>query len=150
VGWRYAEEFIRASRLPESFFPAIVPSTQIIGTLTAAAAEELGLPRSVKVACGGVDNSCMALGARNTGEGRVYTSLGSSSWIAVLMALLQFDIEPITNFPNGCFSCSLMESGRDSVFEMGIDVHSSNAQSVFSRGFNPHFSCNFRGCWKTA
>ena len=25
----------------------------------------------------------MALGARNTGEGRAYTSLGSSSWIAV-------------------------------------------------------------------
>ncbi len=42
-----------------------------------------GLPSTVKVACGGVDNSCMALGARNTGEGRVYTSLGSSSWIAV-------------------------------------------------------------------
>ena len=37
----------------------------------------------MKVACGGVDNSCMALGARNTEEGRVYTSLGSSSWIAV-------------------------------------------------------------------
>ncbi len=40
----------------------------------------------MKVACGGVDNSCMALGARNTGEGRVYTSLGSSSWIAVSSA----------------------------------------------------------------
>ncbi|HUJ76491.1 MAG TPA: FGGY-family carbohydrate kinase, partial [bacterium] len=30
--------------------------------------------------------SCMALGARNTAEGRVYTSLGSSSWIAVSSA----------------------------------------------------------------
>jgi xylulokinase len=84
--WGYAETFIRASRLPPSFFPRIVPSTQIIGTLTAEAAEALGLSRSVKVACGGVDNSCMALGARNTGEGRVYTSLGSSSWIAVSSA----------------------------------------------------------------
>ena len=52
----------------------------------AEAADALGLSRSVKVACGGVDNSCMALGARNTGEGRVYTSLGSSSWIAVSSA----------------------------------------------------------------
>jgi len=83
LGWRYAEEFIKASGLSPSLFPPIVPSTEIIGTLTAAAAEALGLPRGVKVACGGVDNSCMALGARNTGEGRVYTSLGSSSWIAV-------------------------------------------------------------------
>ena len=86
MGWRYSEEFITASGLPRSFFPTIVPSTRIIGTLGAAAAEALGLPRGVMVACGGVDNSCMALGARNTGEGRVYTSLGSSSWIAVSSA----------------------------------------------------------------
>jgi xylulokinase len=83
LGWKYSEEFVEASGLPRSLFPEIVPSTQIIGTLGAAASEALGLPRSVKVACGGVDNSCMALGARNTREGRVYTSLGSSSWIAV-------------------------------------------------------------------
>jgi xylulokinase len=83
MGWRYSEEFIRASRLPPSLFPPIVPSTQIIGRLTEKAAGQLGLPPEVKVACGGVDNSCMALGAGNTGEGRMYTSLGSSSWIAV-------------------------------------------------------------------
>jgi xylulokinase len=82
-GWKYSPDFIRASGLSESLFPPIVASTRIIGTLTAEAAQALGLPRSVKVACGGVDNSCMALGARNTTEGRVYTSLGSSSWIAV-------------------------------------------------------------------
>jgi xylulokinase len=86
LGWRYSEEFITASGMPRDFFPTIVPSTQIIGTLTAGAAEALGLPRSAKVACGGVDNSCMALGARNITEGRVYTSLGSSSWIAVSSA----------------------------------------------------------------
>ncbi len=84
--WGYADEFIRASGLPGSLFPRIVPSTEIVGTLTPGAAEELGLPRTVKVACGGVDNSCMALGACNTGEGRVYTSLGSSCWIAVSSA----------------------------------------------------------------
>ena len=76
----------RASGLPREIFPEIVPSTQILGTLRREAAAELGLPASVQVACGGVDNSCMALGARNTGEGRVYTSLGSSSWIAVSSA----------------------------------------------------------------
>ena len=38
----------------------------------------MGLP----VVAGGVDNSCMALGAGNTRAGRVYNSQGSSSWIA--------------------------------------------------------------------
>jgi len=82
-GWGYSAEFLRASGLPDSLLPEIVPSTRILGTLTKEAARALGLPESVKVACGGVDNSCMALGARNTAEGRVYTSLGSSCWIAV-------------------------------------------------------------------
>jgi xylulokinase len=81
--WAYDEELVEASGLPRSLFPEIVPSTEILGTLTHNAAEALGLPQTVKVACGGVDNSCMALGARNIGEGRVYASLGSSAWIAV-------------------------------------------------------------------
>ncbi len=83
TGWQYSDELIAASGLPGQLFPQIVPSTEILGELTAEAAGELGLPRGVKVACGGVDNSCMALGARNTTEGRLYTSLGSSTWVAV-------------------------------------------------------------------
>lgn len=83
VGWQYSPELLAASGLDAAIFPEIVPSTEIIGTLTPQAAESLGLGQSVKVACGGVDNSCMALGARNTERGRVYLSLGSSAWIAV-------------------------------------------------------------------
>lgn len=83
LGWDYCDELLWGAGLPRELFPEIVPSTHIVGELTAEAAEQLGLPRTVKVACGGVDNSCMALGARNIAEGRVYTSLGSSSWVAV-------------------------------------------------------------------
>ena len=79
----YAAALVDASRLPAEIFPEIIPSTQILGTLTREAAEALGLEPGVAVAAGGVDNSCMALGARNTKEGRVYTALGSSAWIAV-------------------------------------------------------------------
>jgi xylulokinase len=46
----------------------------------------MGLNPAVQVVCGGVDNSCMALGAKNIKDGRVYTSLGSSAWIAVSSA----------------------------------------------------------------
>ncbi len=81
--WAYSEEFIAGSRLPRRIFPEILPSTAILGGLTAQAAGLLGLRQGLPVACGGVDNSCMALGAKNLADGRVYTSLGSSSWIAV-------------------------------------------------------------------
>ncbi|MEE8451036.1 MAG: FGGY-family carbohydrate kinase, partial [Thermoguttaceae bacterium] len=83
TGWDYADELIGAAGLRREIFPEIVPSTHILGELTSEAAKTLGLPRSVKVAAGGVDNSCMALGARNIAESRIYASLGSSSWVAV-------------------------------------------------------------------
>jgi len=81
--WAYQDEFIAASGIPAAIFPDIVPSTQILGELLPDVAKTLGLSPTVKVVCGGVDNSCMALGAKNIKDGRVYTSLGSSAWIAV-------------------------------------------------------------------
>ncbi|MCE5325348.1 MAG: hypothetical protein LLG01_02930 [Planctomycetaceae bacterium] len=81
--WRYSDDLIGASGLPASLFPEAVPSSQVIGGLTAEAAGELGLPANIKVVAGGVDNSCMALGARAWREGDAYNSMGSSSWIAV-------------------------------------------------------------------
>ena len=61
-----------------------MPSSELLGTLAAEAAEELGLPRSVRVVAGGVDNSCMALGSRGLDEGSLFGSLGSSSWLTVV------------------------------------------------------------------
>jgi xylulokinase len=83
LDWDYSDALLAAADLSRDLLPEIVPATQILGSLTAEAADELGLPRNVQVACGGVDNACMALGARCTDEGRTYASLGSSAWIAV-------------------------------------------------------------------
>ncbi|UCG33929.1 MAG: FGGY-family carbohydrate kinase [Phycisphaerales bacterium] len=96
MAWDYADTLLEAAGLSRDILPAIVAPTEILGELTAEAAEALGLPRRVTVACGGVDNSCMALGARNIGEGRTYASLGSSSWIAVSSSrpLLDDDAKP--------------------------------------------------------
>ena len=77
------ESFLTAAGLPCDIFPEIVESSRIIGTLKPDAAKALGLNESVSVVCGGVDNSCMALGAVGASEGGCYLSLGSSSWIAV-------------------------------------------------------------------
>ena len=81
--WKYEERFVMASGIPGEVWPEIVPSTHILGEITPDIAQSLGLNGDVKVVCGGVDNSCMALGAKNIRNGRVYTSLGSSAWIAV-------------------------------------------------------------------
>jgi xylulokinase len=80
--WDYSDDLLAAADLPRDLLPEIVPATEIVGQLKPDAADELGLPANISVACGGVDNSCMALGARNIAEGRIYASLGSSMWIA--------------------------------------------------------------------
>lgn len=81
--WEYSSELIEAMGLPADIFPEIVKSTDVIGLILPEVAEELGLSDNVSVVCGGVDNSCMALGAKAFKNGRMYNSLGSSSWIAV-------------------------------------------------------------------
>ena len=83
AGWRYSDDLIGCSGLEASIFPQAVASSDVIGTLTADAAEQLGLPKGIRVVAGGVDNSCMALGARAFRDGDAYNSMGSSSWIAV-------------------------------------------------------------------
>lgn len=79
----YHAGYLAASGLKSELFPDIVPASHCLGTLSESAADETGLPRHTKVFCGGVDNSCMALGAGNTKEGAIYLSLGSSAWFAV-------------------------------------------------------------------
>lgn len=92
----YSSYYLNRMDLDESLFPDIVSSYKIIGSLTRKAAEKLNLSRDVKVACGGVDNSCMALGAKCTESGRAYVSLGSSAWNVVSgeQPVLDFKLSP--------------------------------------------------------
>ena len=71
-------EFMKAAGIRPEIFPEIRPSDSIIGKVTKGAAQMTGLAEGTPVACGAVDNTCMALGARGLAEGVAYTSLGSS------------------------------------------------------------------------
>ena len=77
------EDFLEAAGLPRSLFTEPGAPHQIVGRVTAEAAAETGLCAGTAVACGGVDNACMALGAVGPAAGRVYLSLGSSSWLPI-------------------------------------------------------------------
>ncbi len=92
----YDEEYIKHAGIDKSILPNIIEAYDVVGTLTDEASEQTGLPKSVKVICGGVDNSCMALGAGGYKEGHTYTSLGSSAWIALssYKPVLDFKTKP--------------------------------------------------------
>ncbi len=79
----YCEGFLREAKVNPSLLPPICPSDAVLGALTTEAAQALGLPETVQVVCGGVDNACMALGAGCFEEGKTYLSAGTSAWIAV-------------------------------------------------------------------
>lgn len=83
---RYDQTLVARTGLPPEIFPPILDATDVLGTVLPPVARELGLPDGVRVVAGGVDNSCMALGAGAYREGRAYASLGSSAWIAVSSA----------------------------------------------------------------
>jgi xylulokinase len=85
------QEFLETAGLPIEIFPKIIKSSDIIGKLTKESAKELGLSTETVVTCGGVDNSCMSLGAIGADEGKCYTSLGSSSWLAVTSSMPVLD-----------------------------------------------------------
>ncbi len=82
--WDYKSEYIQMSGIRPDIFPEILASDAVVGTITPEASLETGLPTHVKVICGGVDNSCMALGSKGIKPSRIYTSLGSSAWIALV------------------------------------------------------------------
>ena len=81
--WCYKAAYIEAAGLKPQLFAEPKESHVLVGRVTADAAELCELSEGTQVICGGVDNACMALGTTGMGNGRVYTSLGSSAWIAV-------------------------------------------------------------------
>jgi len=63
--------------------PPLVRSTDVTGTLTREASEELGLPQSVKVFGGCDDTQSAAVGSGSTAEGDAHIYLGTSAWAGI-------------------------------------------------------------------
>ncbi len=114
---KYLDEYIAASGIDIAILPEILPSTAVVGTINEWAAQQTGLSRSTKVICGGVDNSCMALGAGGYTDGHVYTSLGSSAWVALSSR------EPVLSF-----------STKPYVFAHVVEGMYASATCIFSAG----------------
>ena len=136
--WEYSPELISAMNLRPEIFPEVVASTEVIGKISRRAAQEIGLSADVDVVAGGVDNSCMALGAKAFKEGRIYNSLGSSSWIAVSShkPVLEKNSRPyvFTHVVPGMFASALCVASGGSSFrwfrdQLGKEFIAEAAQS---------------------
>lgn len=82
---RWSEEMLTACGLGLGHMPTLVEGTEMTGTLTADAAQKLGLER-VAVAGGGGDNAASAAGMGVTRPGDAFLSLGTSGVLFVATA----------------------------------------------------------------
>jgi xylulokinase len=80
---KWSKEMLEICDVKESQMPKLFESYEIVGTLTEQAAQDLGLPKSVKVAAGAGDNAAAAVGTGVVGNGGCNISIGTSGTIFI-------------------------------------------------------------------
>jgi xylulokinase len=89
---RYDKRLIAQLGVDADKLPEIVASTDVLGPLTAEAAEALGLARAVPVVAGAIDNSAVAVGAGAVGDYETHLYLGTSSWLGAHVPFKKTDL----------------------------------------------------------
>jgi xylulokinase len=82
-GGQWSDELLAAFDIPREKLPEVRSSTDVVGEILPAVAEETGLAAGTPVVLGGGDGSCAATGAGVIREGVAYNYIGSSSWIGI-------------------------------------------------------------------
>ena len=91
-GVRYDSGLVRDCGIDADKLPEIVKCTEVLGPLTAEAAEALGLAPGTQVVAGAIDNTAAAVGAGTTGDYDVHLYIGTSSWMAAHVPFKKTDI----------------------------------------------------------
>jgi xylulokinase len=114
----YDPKLIRQSGIDADKFPEIVRCTDVLGTLTSEAAEQLGLPQATPVVAGAVDNSAAAVGAGTIADGETHIYIGTSSWIGAHVPFKKTDVSAqIASIPcavNGRYLAVALQSSAGS------------------------------------
>ena len=80
---RWSEEMLKICGIMEEMLPKLYESYEVVGTLKAEIAKDLGLSENVKVIAGAGDNAAAAVGTGTVGDGRCNISLGTSGTIFI-------------------------------------------------------------------
>jgi xylulokinase len=91
-GVRYDPGLVRDCGIDADKLPEIVSCTEVLGRLTAAAAEDLGLAPETRVVAGAIDTTAAAVGAGATDDFALHLYLGTSSWLAAHVPFKKTDV----------------------------------------------------------
>ena len=75
----WSDVILKASATRREMLPVLVPSGEIMGDVTAAAAKATGLKAGTPVIAGGGDGQCAGAGANTFLKGRAYLNLGTAA-----------------------------------------------------------------------
>lgn len=89
---RYDNDLIRRLGLDRAKLPPLKASTDVLGDLLTDVANQIGLPRNVKVVVGSPDHqsACIGSGAVRDFEGHIY--IGTSSWVQCIVPFKKTDV----------------------------------------------------------
>jgi len=96
----YDDELIALAGIDRTKLPPLMRSTEVLGTLLPAVAEEMGLDKGTKVVMGSPDHQCACIGsgAVRDYDGHVY--IGTSSWVQCVVPFKKTDVlHSIASFP---------------------------------------------------
>lgn len=79
------DEMCEALEIPRNFLPELVPSHQVVGTVTEQAAGECGLCVGIPVVAGGLDAACGTLGAGVVKPGQTQEQGGQAGGMSISM-----------------------------------------------------------------
>ncbi len=89
---RYDDRLVRDCGIAADKLPEIVRCTDVLGTLSAAAAAALGLPATTPVVAGAIDNTAAAIGSGAVDDFATHLYIGTSSWLAAHVPFKKTDV----------------------------------------------------------
>lgn len=96
----YDDRLIRILGLEREQLPPLRGSTDILGPLLPAVADEIGLPRNTKVVMGSPDHQCALVGSGAVREYEGHVYIGTSSWVQCIVPFKKADaIHQIASLP---------------------------------------------------
>ncbi|MCP4756384.1 MAG: xylulose kinase [Proteobacteria bacterium] len=108
-GMHYDEALLRMAGIDGEKLPPMRPSTDILGTVKAEVADEIGIGRDVEVVVGSPDHQCACIGSGAVGDFEGHLYIGTSSWIECMVPFKKTDVfHSIASFPTaipGKYQC---------------------------------------------
>ncbi|GAA3400514.1 FGGY-family carbohydrate kinase [Paenibacillus hodogayensis] len=112
AGW--SDRVVEAIGLDRDKYPEITGCADIVGTVSAAASSETGLPAGIPVIAGGEDTSSAALSLGVTKPGMAFVSLGTQGVVGVCTDRFAVRTE-LLGFPHVVEGCHLLCGSMSSV-----------------------------------